>query len=428
MYDDSASSIDRVIIGGRASFKPENRFIPPTVLKMKDTECPLMTEELFSPILPVYAVDSYQDGIELMNQREKPLALYVFSEKRREVEDIVFATDSGGVTVNYCVLHVIHSKLYFGGVGQSGMGGYHGKFSFETFSHMKPVVYKTKWPGISLISDIPLLYYPFKSWKLWMARLVMWSVCLKKEDGYFFALDLAGMSPFCSDAMRAFISKICFSTASNSFSCLLLVARFATMSLFISVARQKPLFPSLFQTAQIIAMLFYNFLCRRCNTAFGSIVKRNQRLQTQWTSGTRLSLSSQTGLFFLSLPSILASKRVNGTNNKVFGSGLYHSVQFLDLNIVHDALHHILHRPNRISVRLVIPQSQRLPSSLSPSRSLQNQFSPRFQPSPNAHIWAKGPSSAHSRMAHTSIDPARYWLRFPPTSSKTHSTINPECP
>ena len=161
MYDDSASSIDRVIIGGRASFKPENRFIPPTVLKMKDTECPLMTEELFSPILPVYAVDSYQDGIELMNQREKPLALYVFSEKRREVEDIVFATDSGGVTVNHCVLHVIHSKLYFGGVGQSGMGGYHGKFSFETFSHMKPVVYKTKWPGISLISDIPLLYYPF---------------------------------------------------------------------------------------------------------------------------------------------------------------------------------------------------------------------------------------------------------------------------
>ena len=192
MYDDSASSIDRVIIGGRASFKPENRFIPPTVLKMKDTECPLMTEELFSPILPVYAVDSYQDGIELMNQREKPLALYVFSEKRREVEDIVFATDSGGVTVNYCVLHVIHSKLYFGGVGQSGMGGYHGKFSFETFSHMKPVVYKTKWPGISLISDIPLLYYPFKSWKLWMARLVMWSVCLKKRRWLLFRSRLGG--------------------------------------------------------------------------------------------------------------------------------------------------------------------------------------------------------------------------------------------
>lgn len=236
------------------------------------------------------------------------------------------------------------------------------------------------------------------------------------------------MSPFCSDAMRAFISKICFSTASNSFSCLLLVARFATMSLFINVARQKPLFPSFFQAAQIIAMLFNNFLCRRRNTAFRPIVKKNQRLQTQWTSGTRLSLSSQTGLFSLSLPSILATKRVNRTNNKVFGSGLNHSVQFLDLNIVHDALHHILHCPNRISVRLVIPQSQRLPSSFSPSRSLQNQFSPWFQPSPKVHIWAKGPSSPHSRKAHMSIDPARDSLHFPPTSSKTHSTINPECP
>ena len=175
-YDDSKDSIERVIIGGRDKFKASNRFIPPTVLKMKDTTCPLMTEELFSPILPVFAVDSYQEGIELVNQREKPLALYVFSEKRREVEDIVFATDSGGVTVNHCVIHVVHSKLYFGGVGQSGMGGYHGKFSFDTFSHMRPVVYKTKWPGIPLISDIPLLYYPFAKWKLWMARTVMWLV------------------------------------------------------------------------------------------------------------------------------------------------------------------------------------------------------------------------------------------------------------
>ena len=113
---------------------------------MRDTTCPLMTEELFSPILPVYAVDSYRDAVELCNAREKPLSLcalpdtvthsYVFSEKRSEVEDVVFATDSGGVTVNNCILHVIHPDLYFGGVGQSGMGGYHGKYSFETFSHL----------------------------------------------------------------------------------------------------------------------------------------------------------------------------------------------------------------------------------------------------------------------------------------------------
>lgn len=112
-YDHSKDSIGEVIIGGRNKFNPTLRYIPPTVLRMKDTTCPLMTEELFSPILPCYAVDSYQEGIELCNQREKPLALfvfwmmmmfrYVFSDKQSEVEDIVFATDSGGVTVNNCM-------------------------------------------------------------------------------------------------------------------------------------------------------------------------------------------------------------------------------------------------------------------------------------------------------------------------------------
>ena len=102
-YDSSVDSIAEVIIGGRDRFDAKTRLIPPTVLRMKDTTCPLMTEELFSPILPVYAIDHYQDGIKLCNEREKPLALYVFSEDREEVEDIVFATDSGGVTVNNCM-------------------------------------------------------------------------------------------------------------------------------------------------------------------------------------------------------------------------------------------------------------------------------------------------------------------------------------
>lgn len=74
-YDDSVDSISEVIIGGRSKFREDIRFIPPTVLKMRDTTCPLMTEELFSPILPVYAVDSYRDAIELCNAREKPLSL-----------------------------------------------------------------------------------------------------------------------------------------------------------------------------------------------------------------------------------------------------------------------------------------------------------------------------------------------------------------
>lgn len=74
-YDDSVDSIAEVIVGGRSQFQEDIRFIPPTVLRMRDTTCPLMTEELFSPILPVYAVDSYQQAVDLCNAREKPLSL-----------------------------------------------------------------------------------------------------------------------------------------------------------------------------------------------------------------------------------------------------------------------------------------------------------------------------------------------------------------
>lgn len=102
-YDRSESSIADVIVGGKSQFDADNLFIPPTVLRMKDLDCPLMTEELFSPILPVFAIDSYKDAIELCNKREKPLSLYIFSNDQKEVEDIAFATDSGGVTVNYCL-------------------------------------------------------------------------------------------------------------------------------------------------------------------------------------------------------------------------------------------------------------------------------------------------------------------------------------
>lgn len=103
MYEDSELAIREVILGGRSMFDRNRLFIPPTVLRMDDLTCPLMTEELFSPILPVYAVENYMEGVEICQQREKPLAMYVFSEKQSEVEDIVMATSSGGVTINNCM-------------------------------------------------------------------------------------------------------------------------------------------------------------------------------------------------------------------------------------------------------------------------------------------------------------------------------------
>ena len=102
-YESSENDIKEVIIGGKSYFDRTKLFIPPTVLRMGSLTCPLMIEELFSPILPVYAVDSYMDGVEICQQREKPLAMYVFSEKQEEVEDIVMATSSGGVTINSCM-------------------------------------------------------------------------------------------------------------------------------------------------------------------------------------------------------------------------------------------------------------------------------------------------------------------------------------
>jgi aldehyde dehydrogenase (NAD+) len=129
-----------VVVGGQAD--EADNYIAPTVLKNVQADSPVMGEEIFGPILPVLKVRDVNEAIDFVNDRDKPLALYVYT-KNQAVEDAVLSrTSSGGATVNHGWLHLGVPELPFGGVGESGMGGYHGKHSFDTFTHFKSVLKK----------------------------------------------------------------------------------------------------------------------------------------------------------------------------------------------------------------------------------------------------------------------------------------------
>ncbi|ETO19196.1 aldehyde dehydrogenase [Reticulomyxa filosa] len=132
----------KIVYGGHTN--ATERYISPTILGNITPKDPVMKEEVFGPILTVIPVDNVKkDCISYIQNREKPLSLYVFSRDSLFVSEIVSNTDSGGVTVNDVVmhLHVIHG-FPFGGTGASGVGSYHGPYSFAAFSHEKPVLHK----------------------------------------------------------------------------------------------------------------------------------------------------------------------------------------------------------------------------------------------------------------------------------------------
>ena len=115
-------------------------YMEPTILTNVDVDSNVMTEEIFGPILPVIEFDNIQDIISFNNKREKPLALYYFSENKKSIKNVLRCTTSGGVTKNDSVIHVANGNLPFGGVGNSGMGSYHGKASFDAFTHKRSVM------------------------------------------------------------------------------------------------------------------------------------------------------------------------------------------------------------------------------------------------------------------------------------------------
>jgi aldehyde dehydrogenase (NAD+) len=143
------------------------KYIAPTVLTKVDPGSAVMADEIFGPILPVLPVDSIEQAIQFVNGRDKPLALYVFTGNSRTAEQVIGRTSSGGACVNDTMSHLVPHGLPFGGVGPSGMGAYHGKTSFEVFSHFKSVLDKPTFP------DPSLRYPPYtEGKKKWVRRLV----------------------------------------------------------------------------------------------------------------------------------------------------------------------------------------------------------------------------------------------------------------
>lgn len=130
----------RVVVGG--STDRTTKYIAPTVLADVDPASPVMREEIFGPILPIVTVPGLDEAVDFINDRDKPLALYVFTESDETRRRIAVETSSGGLGYGLPLAHLTVSDLPFGGVGESGMGNYHGRYSIETFSHRKAVLEK----------------------------------------------------------------------------------------------------------------------------------------------------------------------------------------------------------------------------------------------------------------------------------------------
>ena len=151
-----------IVTGGTAD--EDAHYIAPTILRNVPEGAPVMADEIFGPILPVLRVKDVEQAIAFVNERPKPLALYLFSSDPLVQESVLERTSSGGVTVNHALLHLTVPSLPFGGVGASGMGAYHGRATFETFSHRKSVLVKPTW------FDPSFFYPPYTPFKKKIVR------------------------------------------------------------------------------------------------------------------------------------------------------------------------------------------------------------------------------------------------------------------
>ncbi|MGE4272799.1 MAG: aldehyde dehydrogenase [Desulfitobacterium sp.] len=155
---------EEIVFGGR--FNEETHQISPTIVHNVTWDSPVMLEEIFGPILPVLEFEHLREVVSQVNKHPKPLALYFFTTKKEREEQILRDISFGGGCINDTIVHLATSYMPFGGVGESGMGGYHGKASFDTFSHQKSIMKRSN------LLDIPLRYPPFKN-KLSLVKKVM---------------------------------------------------------------------------------------------------------------------------------------------------------------------------------------------------------------------------------------------------------------
>lgn len=153
-FDRIAALIDKekTVIGGETDRK--NLKIAPTVMDNVEFSDAVMGEEIFGPILPIITYDDFSQVMGMIEKNKNPLALYIFSQDKAKIGEIISRVSFGGGCINDTVIHLATSRMPFGGVGESGMGRYHGKFGFEAFSHLKSVVDKKTW------IDLPMRYSP----------------------------------------------------------------------------------------------------------------------------------------------------------------------------------------------------------------------------------------------------------------------------
>ncbi|MDD4076292.1 MAG: aldehyde dehydrogenase family protein, partial [Eubacteriales bacterium] len=144
---------EKVVFGGGGD--AARRFIEPTLMQDVAWDDPVMREEIFGPVLPVLTYTDLDEAIAKITARPKPLALYLFTGDKAVEEKVLSRVSFGGGCVNDTVIHVATSYMPFGGVGESGMGGYHGKRSFATFTHYKSIVKK------HTFMDLPIRYLPY---------------------------------------------------------------------------------------------------------------------------------------------------------------------------------------------------------------------------------------------------------------------------
>jgi aldehyde dehydrogenase (NAD+) len=143
----------KVEMGGKID--PKDNFIEPTILSNIPLDAKVLEDEIFGPILPIISYKNLQEAIDFINQKPKPLALYIFSKAKKLVSTILRSTSSGGAVVNDVIIHLANSNLPFGGVNHSGHGSYHGHFGFKQFSHERSVLKQAP------LSSVKLMYPPY---------------------------------------------------------------------------------------------------------------------------------------------------------------------------------------------------------------------------------------------------------------------------
>jgi aldehyde dehydrogenase (NAD+) len=152
----------KVVVGGET--KAEQLYIAPTVLTEVSETSPIMREEIFGPLLPIQTYQNFEEAIQFVKDREKPLALYLFSKDRNKQEQVLRELSFGGGCLNDTLVHLQNPELPFGGVGPSGMGAYHGEIGFQELSHRKSIFVKP------FYLDLAVRYPPYGNRLGWFKK------------------------------------------------------------------------------------------------------------------------------------------------------------------------------------------------------------------------------------------------------------------